>query len=68
MNHIDLLKRCHQLIRGEGIRTPTGLTTQDADRLAAEIAVYLTQISPSQIAHSNAIDVQTPEVHMGSGS
>jgi Leu/Phe-tRNA-protein transferase len=41
MKHIDLLKRCHALLRRVDTVTPEGRVSQDGDRLAKEINDYL---------------------------
>ena len=56
MNHIDLLKLCHAYLRGAEINEPDRCQTIDRDTLARLINLYLNK------------HVQSPEVHMGSGS
>jgi hypothetical protein len=43
MKHIDLLKRCHDFMRGAVIHTPSGVLTPAADELAKEINDYLNE-------------------------
>lgn len=65
MNHIDLLKRCHALLRRVDTVTPEGRLSMDGDRLAKEINDYLNSVNnevpnlPSQNTHPvNANDAQ----------
>jgi hypothetical protein len=44
MNHIDLLKRCHALLRRVDTVTPEGRVSPDGDRLAKEINDYLNNL------------------------
>ena len=41
MKHIELLKRCHELLRRVDTVTPEGRVSQDGDRLAKDINDYL---------------------------
>ena len=41
MKHIELLKRCHDVLRGVSIHTPSGVVKPAADELAKEIADHL---------------------------
>jgi len=52
---IELLKRCHDLLRRVDTVTPEGRTSQEGDRLAKEINDYLNHVLPT-------------EVHLGQGS
>ena len=45
MNHIDLLKRCHALLRRVDTVTPEGRLSLDGDRLAKEINDYLNSVN-----------------------
>ena len=45
MKHIELLKRCHDLMRGVEIHTPSGVLKPAADELAKEINDYLNHVS-----------------------
>ena len=55
MKHIELLKRCHDLLRRVDTVTPEGRVSQDGDRLAKDINDYLNNLNhavpdlPSQI-------------------
>jgi hypothetical protein len=44
MKHIDLLKRCHALLRRVDTITPEGRVSPDGDRLAKEINDYLNNL------------------------
>lgn len=44
-HYIFLLEQAHNLIRGQNIRNPHGMTTPDADALARGINNYLNTIS-----------------------
>ena len=43
MKHTELLKRCHDVLRGVSIHTPSGVVKPAVDELAKEIADYLNQ-------------------------
>lgn len=44
MNHIELLKRCHALLRRVDTVTPEGRVSPDGDRLAKDITDYLNSL------------------------
>jgi len=46
---IELLKRCHDLLRRVDTVTPEGRTSPDGDRLAKEINDYLNHVLPTEI-------------------
>jgi hypothetical protein len=45
MKHIELLKRCHDLLRRVDTVTPDGRVSQDGDRLAKDINDYMNHVS-----------------------
>lgn len=65
MKHIELLKRCHDLLRRVDTVTPEGRVSPEGDRLAKEINDYLNNVNhavpnlSSQNTHPiNADDAQ----------
>jgi len=44
MKHIELLKRCHDFMRGATIHTPSGVLVPAADELTKEINDYLNHV------------------------
>ena len=57
MKHITLLFRCHDVLRGAEIHTPSGVLKPAADSLAKEINEYINHIS----SHNKDCWAQGPE-------